>query len=189
MTSTNTFYEFRWITQEKVNGVTKASDTTDVLGWEEISIGLQNGWHEFGREEVEEIKTSWSSCYGNEQLTLVNQQGNMNTWKAKRQAFSPRLMINNPNNSGGTQNANFSFEYEKADIGILPVYWNNWNRFWSNRLAVNGEFDLPVNMLRYVIYNICKKYRTREGEFLIEEMSCELFIDRIGTTQIKGFKV
>ncbi|MEI8115628.1 MAG: hypothetical protein WCI54_18495, partial [Bacteroidia bacterium] len=189
MTSNNTFYQYKWITQEKVNGATMASDTTDVLGWEEISIGLQNGWHEFGREEVEEIKTSWSSCYGNEQLTLVNQQGNMNTWKAKTQAFSPRLLINKANNAGGTQNATFSFEYEKADTGILPLYWKNWNRFWSNRLAVSADFDLPVNVLRHVIYNICSKYRTREGEFLIEEMSCELFVDRIGTTQIKGYKV
>ncbi len=189
MTSNNTFYEYKWITQEKVNGATMASDTTDVLGWEEISIGLQNGWHSFGREQVEEIKTSWSGCYGNEQLTLVNQQGNMNTWKAKAQAFTPRLMISNGNNAGGTQNANFSFEYEKEDTGILPRYWKNWNRFWSNRLAVTGDFDLPVNVLRLVIYNICGKYRTREGEFLIEEMSCELFIDRIGTTEIKGYKV
>ena len=189
MSSNNTFYEYRWITQEKVDGQTLASDTTDVLGWEEISIGLQNGWHEFGRTEVEEIKSSWSSCLGNEQLTLVNQQGNMNTWKAKTQAFSPRLLINNPNNTGGTQNASFSFEYEKPNTGILPLYWKNWNQFWSNRLAVSGEFDLPVSVLRHLIYNICSKYRTREGEFLIEEMSCELFIDRIGTTQIKGFKV
>lgn len=189
MTSNNTYYEYRWITQEKVNGTTMTSDTTDVLGWEEISIGLQNGWHEFGRKEVEEIKTSWSTCYGNGQLTLVNQQGNMNTWKARTQAFSPRLLINNPTNTGGTQNAGFSFEYEKEDTGILPVYWKNWNRFWSNRLPVSGEFDLPVNVLRHVIYTICNKYRTREGEFLIEEMSCELFIDHIGTTRVKGFKV
>ncbi|MBA4411138.1 MAG: hypothetical protein C0397_17185 [Odoribacter sp.] len=189
MSSNSTFYEYRWITQEKVNGTTMASDTTDVLGWEEISIGLQNGWHEFGRKEVEEIKTGWSSCYGNQQLTLVNQQGSMNSWKARQQAFSPRLMINNPNNSGGTQNASFSFEYENADTGILPVYWKNWNRFWSDRLPVSGDFDLPVNVLRHVIYNICSKYRTREGEFLIEEMSCELFIDRIGVTNVKGLKV
>ncbi|MFY9150845.1 MAG: hypothetical protein WAO52_02435 [Prolixibacteraceae bacterium] len=189
MSSNNTFYEYRWITQEKVDGQTLGSDTTDVLGWEEISIGLQNGWYEFGRTEVEEIKSSWSTCYGNEQLTLVNQQGNMNTWKAKTQAFSPRLLINNPNNTGGTQNAVFSFEYEKPNTGILPLYWKNWNEFWSNRLAVSGEFDLPVSVLRHLIYNICSKYRTREGEFLIEEMSCELFINRIGTTQIKGYKV
>jgi hypothetical protein len=189
MTSNNTYYEYRWITQEKINEATKTSDTSDVLGWEEISIALQNGWYEFGREQVEEIKTSWSGCLGNDQLTLVNQQGNMNTWKAKTQAFSPRLLINNPNNLGGTQNANFSFEYEKAVTGILPVYWKNWNRFWANRLSVSGEFDLPVNVLRHLIYNICSKYRTREGEFLIEEMSCELFIDRIGVTQVKGFKV
>lgn len=189
MSSSNTFYEYRWITQSKLDNSTMASDTTDVLGWEEISIGLQNGWYAFGRNQVEEIKSSWSTCLGNDQLTLVNQQGNMNAWKAKTQAFSPRLLISNPNNSGGTQNTGFSFDYEKPDTGLFPRYWKNWNRFWANRLEVSGGFDVPVNVLRHVIYNICNKYRTREGEFMIGEMSCELFIDRIGTTKIKGFKV
>lgn len=189
MTANNTFYEYRWITQTTMDNSTMASDTTDVLGWEEISIGLQNGWYAFGRDQVEEIKSSWSTCLGNDQLTLVNQPGNMNAWKAKAQAFSPRLLINNPNNTGGTMNSGFSFEYEKPGTGLFALYWKNWNPFWANRLEVSGGFDLPVNVLRYVIYNICQKYRTREGEFLIEEMSCELFIDRIGTTKIKGFKV
>jgi hypothetical protein len=189
MTINNTFYEYRWISQEKVNGQTLESDTTDVLGWEEISIGLQNGWYGFGREEVEEIKTSWSSIYGNSQINLVNQQGSMNTWKAKQKDFSPRLMMYHGNNSGGPVNDHFSMEYEKKDTGLLDLYWKNWNLFWANRLEVSGDFDFSVNVLRHVIYNICHKYRTREGEFLIEEMSCELFIDRIGVTQIKGFKV
>lgn len=189
MTNSNTFYEYRWFTQEKTDAQTLSSDTTDVLGWGEISIGLQNGWYLFGRDEVEEIKSSWSTVLSGSGINLVNQPGSMNTWKAKEKDFSPRLMIYHGNNTGGSVTDTFSMEYEQKGIGLFNLYWKNWNPFWANRLEVSGEFDLPVNVLRHLIYNICQKYRTREGEFLIEEMSCELFIDRIGTTQIKGFKV
>lgn len=189
LASTGIFYEYKWITADKLNEQVMASDSLDMLGWAEFSIGLQNGWYEYGREQVEEIKTGWSTIYGNDQVNLAVQQGSMDTWKAKKQDFSPRLMFYNGSNSGGSTNSVISMEYEKKDIGILDVYWKQWNRFWANRLEVSGDFDLPVNALRHVIYNICKKYRTDDGEFLIDEMSCELFIDRIGVTQIKGFKV
>ena len=138
---------------------------------------------------MEEIKTKWSTCYGNETTTLANQQGNQNTWKSKNQQFAPRLLINAENNTGGNRIAALSLEYENAVDGILPVYWRNWNPFWANRLAVTGEFILPLNVLQFLILNICQKYRTADGEEVIEEMSCELFVDRIGTTQIKGYKV
>lgn len=188
MTSENCYYEYRLITQATLDAA-KNEITNDVLGWEEFSIGLQNGWYQHGRKEVEEIKTSWSTCFGDSTNTLVNQQGNMNSWKAKLQAFAPRLLIYAGNNHGGNETATFSLDYEKAGKGILPTFWKNWNPFWANRLEVSGSFDLPVNVLRHVIYNICNKYRTREGEFLIEEMSCDLYVDRIGETEIKGFKV
>lgn len=184
MTSENCYFEYKWFT------VNVDSETTkDMIGWVEFSIGFQNGWYEYGRTEVEEIKTSWSTCYGTDALTLVSQQGNMNAWKAKFQAFSPRLLIYKGNNSGGNESADFSLDYEKAGKGILSTCWKNWNPFWANRLAVTGSFDLPLNVLRHVIYNICSKYRTREGEFIIETMSCKIKLTEIGETKIKGFKV
>lgn len=184
MTSTNCYFEYKWITRN-----VDAENTKDMLGWEEFSIGFQSGWYNRGKREVEEIKTSWSTCYGTNALTLVNQQGNMNGWRAKYQAFSPRLLLYKGNNSGGNESADFSLDYEKAGKGILPTCWKHWNPFWANRLPVTGMFDLPLNVLRHLIYNICSKYRTREGEFMIDEMSCDIYVGRIGETEIKGFKV
>jgi len=192
----NVYAEYKWITQSSYDYSTNREQTLDVLGWEEVSIGLQNGWHAYGREEVEEIKTAWSTLSGKYYDVVVarrglfaKQQGNMNSWLAKHQAFSPRLLLYNGNNTGSNENSNLALDWSKADKGILPKYWKLWNPFWANRLPVTGDFDLPVNILRHLIYNICSKCRTREGEFLIEEMSCDIFIDRIGTTEIKGFKV
>ena len=183
------FVEYKWITQTSVDGSTKNELTSDVLGWEECSIGLQDAYYEHGRDEIEEIKTRWGTCYGTMDNTLVNQQGNMDIWKSRQQPFSARLLLYGSQNHGANELPELSMEYEKEGNGILPVLWNTWNPFWANRLPVVGEFDFPVNVLRHVIYNICRKHRTKEGEFLIDEMSCELFVDRVGTTEIKGFKV
>lgn len=182
--SSNNYLEFKLITIEDELGNKK-----DLLGWEEYSVGFQSGWYKRGRKEVEEIKTDWSTCYGNDVHTIVSQMGNMNSWKSKFQAFSPRLLVYKGNNAGGNESADFSLDYEKADKGVLPIFWKKWNPFWANRLPVTGSFDLPVNVLRHVIYNICRKYRTREGEFMIEEMSCDIYVDRIGETEVRGFKV
>ncbi|HAH24951.1 MAG TPA: hypothetical protein DCL77_14555 [Prolixibacteraceae bacterium] len=193
VTEVGSFYEYKWITQTKLNENNK-DNSKDVLGWAVVSIGYQDGWYEFGREEFEEIKTLWSSCWGVSlgegiRRAIVQQPGNMNAWRAEQQAFSPRLMIYQEGAYGAHETDDLSFEYEKPVTGILPKYWKRWNPFWANRLPVSGEFDLPVNVLRHVIYNICRKFRTNDGEFLIEEMKCVVYEDRIGRTQVDGFKV
>jgi hypothetical protein len=43
-------------------------------------------------------------------------------------------------------------------------------------------------MIDYVVRNIYKKFRGREGEFIIEEMKTEFRMNEIGKTQIKGYK-
>jgi len=204
------FAEYRWITQTFEDPQTKIQQTYDVLGWEEISIGFQNGWYQYGREEVEEINSNWSTTikgsvndvpHGYHVYPEVNQPGNMSGWLSKVQEFSPRLLFYQPylNKNRGNNvyyldtNKPLTFEFEPTADGwynsIFPTFWKNWNPFWANRLPIAGTFNLSLNVLQFVILNICKKYRTELGEFIIEEMSCELFIDRIGATQIKGYKV
>jgi hypothetical protein len=193
------YAEYGWKTIDDALDETLKATSRDVLGWSEVSIAYQNGWYEYGREEVEEIKTAWSTLAGNyddpvfeniDRILTVRQPGNMNLWKARQQAFSPRLMLYHPDdNTGYNENANLSLKWDKPAKGIMTKYWSNWLPFWANRLPVTGSFDVPVNVLRYLIWNICRKYRTREGEFLIEEMSCEIGVDKIGTVEIKGFKV
>lgn len=192
------FAEYKWISVSADDPVTKKPQTNDVLGWEEISIGLQNGWYEFGREEVEEIKTSWSTLNSGYPDPQARQSGNTSAWPAKKQSFSPRLLFMQPGGLYGNNAYNGYYvsaddvlymEYEKETNGLFARLWKAWNPFWANRLPVTGVFDLPVNALWYLSRNICKKYRTREGEFIIDEMSCELFVDHIGPVRIQGFKV
>lgn len=186
------FVEYKWLTETKVDPQTKEETTRDFRGWTELSIGLQNGWYQYGKEKVEEIKTAWAPVFGMSDtlpaFAIVRQKGNTEAWKDAKIEFAPRLLIQHLGTSGAHESVDLSFEYEKPLIGILPKYWKNWNCFWANRLPVSAEFDLPVNVLRYVIENICQKYRTREGEFIIEEMRTSISVNAIKATQIKGFK-
>lgn len=204
------YAEYKWLSQSADDPISKTSQTYDVLGWDEVSIGFQDGWYKYGREDVEQIKTSWTTTiksssyddtYGWRVWPEVNQQGNMATWPAKKIEFKPRLLFYQPyagknrgfNTYTFSSTSYLSMEYEPTgdswESTILATFWKYWLPFWANRLPVAGEFDLPVNVLRHIIYNICQKYRTREGEFLIDEMSCEIFVNRIGTVDVKGFKV
>ena len=197
VTESGVYAEYGWATATEPMDNTLKQTYRDVIGWSEVSIAYQNGWYEYGREEVEEIKTAWSTPAGNwldyimfARILTARQQGNINAWRAKQQPFSPRLMLYNAtNNTGHNENSDLSLTWDKPTKGIMAKYWKNWNPFWANRLPVSGEFDVPVNVLRYLIWNICQKYRTREGEFIIEEMSCEISVDKIGVLEVKGYKV
>ncbi|MDP2058973.1 MAG: hypothetical protein Q8J97_04475, partial [Flavobacteriaceae bacterium] len=198
VSSVGVFAEYKWISVSFDDPVTKKAGSKDMLGWEEASIGLQDGWYEFGREEVEEIKTLWGTPHAPYGNIVVDQCGNTGAWPSKSQEFGPRLVFRVPSYGNYGNNAydgvsiadndKFYLEYEKAK-GILEKRFRYWNPFWANRLPVTGSFDLPVNVLRHIIYNICKKYRTREGEFLIDEMRCTLYIDHISETEIKAYKI
>lgn len=186
---TSSWMEYKWYTPAWVEEKVYKEVSDEVLGWDRVSIGWQPAFYEYGRDDEEQISTDWGCLYGLGQQTWVFQPGNMNVWKTKKTEFSPRLLIQSSDTWGGYESPQFSFEYEDNGIGLWDHYWRKWNQFWANRLPVTGRFDLPVHSLRFLIYNICNKYRTDEGEFLIEEMSCELFVDHIGQTEIKGYKV
>ena len=95
------------------------------------------------------------------------------TWETTLQNSKPRM---------------FHIDWEKENTGLLKKRWANWARFWSSRLPVECEAMLPLNVIDYVISNIPYKFRSREGEFIIEEMECEFGLNKIGNTQIKGYK-
>lgn len=183
------FAEYKWYTPEEVNDQTYTFTTKDVMGWQQISIGFQNGWWQYGRDETETIESKWSTCWGYGAVCSVLQQGNMNAWKAKQQAFAPRLLLYRGNNSGGPETDTLSLDYEKPTIGLIPKLWKFTAEWWSDRLPVTGQFDFPVNMLKYVIYNKCAKFSTRDGEFVIENLRCTLFVDHVSETTINGYKV
>lgn len=185
--TSNKYCEYKWSTQT-YKDFNFQDQTRDVLGWEEISISLQNGWYEFGRKNTKDIKTNWGTCYSAAGNTLVNQQGNQNSWRAAKQSFSPRLLIYAGNNQGGNEVENLSFEYEKEDNGLIEKCWKNTVRMLSDALPMVGNFDFPVNVIRSLIYNKCLPYRTNEASFLIDEISFDMYSNKIGTVELKVFK-
>lgn len=181
------FVEFKWLNKSETEEQTGALITNDLLGWEEISIGLQTGWHEYGRSEVEEIKTKWSTCYGTASETLTNQPGKMQNWKNKEEDISPRLLIYKGNNTGGNQAPGFSFEYG-GENGLLKNCWARTAKWWANRQPVTGNFQFTANALRSIIWNKCLPYRTDEMAVMIEKISVPLYVDHIGIAEVTAYK-
>ncbi len=77
----------------------------------------------------------------------------------------------------------------EGENGLFEKRWKRFTRFWATRLPVEGEFDLPLNVLYYVMSNITAKYRTMHGEFIIESVETEFGSNMVGKTKIKGYKV
>jgi hypothetical protein len=159
---------------------------TDMLGWEHISLGLQNGFYNYGKDESEELPTKFSSFTthyrrsGNVMATAF-QRGNSGSLNYGKQSFSPRIWSNSREQFG-------NFEWE-GENGIIDRRWTNTARFLSSRQAVSVKAQLPINILDYVIRNIPYKFRAREGEFLIEQLDVEFIATKIGVARLKGYKV
>lgn len=208
--ATNKYYEWKW-------SVHIAEDHQhleaqfDILAWEFLSNGPQHYFFGDG-DEIEEIKTGISSPIMGTvtktslititekiEVPVVLQKGNVCSMRSLWNDFAPRLLFYHTNASAKTKNIYATAEYldeEKAleldwyaKYGLIEKRWKNWARFWSTRLPVEGRFMLPMNMISYVKNNITSKFRTRHGEFIIEEMETEFAVGMVGVTHIKGFKV
>ena len=119
---------------------------------------------------------------------MRGQQENQTGWKASEQPFSPRLLIYGGNNTGGNEVPGLSLEYEKEGIGLIEKHWKKTSRLLADALPMTGQFDLPVNVLHSIIFNKCLPYRTDEASFFIDQISLDLFVDHLGTTEIKAYK-
>lgn len=180
--STHHVWEYKWkIVTENTESLFDGSDI-DAYGWELASKGEQPYFYGTG-DTIEEIKTG--ACIANKDELLmdeVKQKGNIARLRSLWRDFGLRIIqYNELFNPGG-------LNYD-GDGGLIAKRWNNWAAFWSTRLPVEGEFDLPLNLLCYIIANITSKYKTVHGEFVIEEMEVEFGINSIGKAKIKGFKV
>jgi hypothetical protein len=71
--------------------------------------------------------------------------------------------------------------------GLIEKRWKYFAEFWAHRQPVTGYFRLPANILHN--FDINKKKRTRQGEFLIEKMTTRVNHNGIGATKIEGYKV
>jgi hypothetical protein len=188
--NTDEFYEYRWDVGVTYNDLNIASEF-DKVGWTFISTGPQPLFSGVG-DEIEEIKTSISTPYTHGiflSITIL-QKGVISYTRTLWNNFSPRLFMHHGNNqiTTSTSDASLSLQWD-GPTGLLEKRWKKWAAFWRNRLPVEGEFDLPLNLIYYIVNNITGKFKTTHGEFVIEEMEVEFGMNMIGKTRIKGYKL
>jgi hypothetical protein len=186
----NAYMQYSWYQKISINPISKEEETEDMLGWVHLAGNFQNGFFNRSQEQEETINTVFSTLSPNffEQVPIVQQPGNIKSIKFAYQNFSPRLLFYNGNNAGSFETPNISLDWEKAGTGLLTTRWPKWARFWCSRIPVAREADLPLNMVDYIARNITSKFRSREGEFIIETMETEFGLNSIGTTKITGYK-
>jgi len=189
------YHEWKWEVVEEYNEIQQRY-YENKLGWVFASSGPQPEWYGTG-ETVEEIKTLLSTLYMHWKVggLAVSQRGTFSYQKSLWNNFSPRLVfyagqdgvdITSKEDDGTTGTVCLRWYGEN---GLLNKRWPKWNAFWKNRLPVEGEFDLPLNVVWMVINNITSKFSTVHGEFVIEEMEIEFGMELIGRAKIKGYKV
>lgn len=183
------FFEYKWDVEAQPNKL-KVDVEFDKIGWSFVSTGPQPQFSGDG-DEIEEIKTIISTPYTHTNNTIsVLQKGVINYTRTLWNNFSPRLFFYVGGNSIATQTLDGTYSLNwYGENGLLAKRWKYWAAFWRNRLPVEGDFDLPLNIIYYVMNNITSKFKTVHGEFIIEEMEVEFGMNQIGKTHIKGYKI
>jgi len=185
----NKIYEYKFHVFV-ANDANRVENQIDTLGWEFVSSGPQPFLYG-DYEEIEEIKSPCSTLQRNPAMYLQSpnfnfletvQKGNMDKMRNLWSDFSFRLI--NWNNFLYPE-----FLFWEGQTGLFELRWKNWARFWANRLPVEGEFDLPLNVIIHLIRNITNPCRESKGVFIIEEMETEFGLNMIGRTRIKGYKL
>lgn len=188
--SENQYYEYRWHTVTSVDSKNRET-STEVLGWQLCSIGLQNYFFNDGDRDQEEIKSPFSTLRmsPDDGCPVAYQTGNSKTFSTLPEDFSPRLMFYKGNNTGGDESSGaMKFDW-KGDQGILLNRWRLWLPFWANRLPVTAQFEVPTRVLKHIIENIYQKFRSSEGEFIIDEIDAEPGANKLIRIDVKAFKV
>lgn len=183
----NSYWQYTWLEQKEPDPATGGELMTDALGWEHVATNFQNGFFNTKKEEVEEIETVFGTLYG-ESRGMAYQKGNIQSMKMAYESFSPRLIFYTGNNTGSFKTDTLALDWELDGIGLIAKRWPQWARFWSQRKPVMREAHLPLNVLDYMSRNITSKFRTRNGEFIIETLETEFRINGFGPSKITGYK-
>ena len=186
------WFEYKWDVEVGNDGESETEEF-DRIGWVMVSMGPQPVLYGTG-DEIEEIKTNIYTPYTHWYETTMTklQNGAISTTRNLWNNFSPCFFFNRGDNVISNKNYESTHSLQWEDVnnsGLFERRWEPWARFWSNRLPVEADFNLPLNVLYYVINNITNKFKTEEGEFIIEEMEVEFGLHVIGKTHIKGYKV
>ena len=182
----NKVYEYKWKV-EIIYDYYLQEVQHDALGWEFVSSGPQPFLYGTGAE-IEEIKTIFSTLqnsYFPEHLLLqipeARQKGNLASTRSVYNDFSPRLIVGNqflwPN----------GLKME-PQFGLFDTRWKKFARFWASCTPADGTFDMPVSAIAHIAENITEPFRTREGEFIIDELEVTFGLNAIGKTTLKVYK-
>jgi hypothetical protein len=183
--SENKIYEYKWKVVAEVNALQQEVQY-DVLGWEMASVGPQP--YLYGTmPEQEEIKSSIAPMQIIESdpgswMPELWQKGNLNIMRSVWKDFSLRLLCGNYTDFPTAL-------FWEGPAGLFETRWKIWANFWATRHPFEVDLQLPLNVLIYVQENITSKFRTNEGEFIIEEIETEFGLNVIGKTRIKGYKL
>lgn len=186
--SQNRYAQYKLWIKETEDVTTGKTIQEKYIGWEEVAQGFQNGYINYGQEEEETIDTCFSTLAGEDKPT-AGQKGNIQSEMFNFENFSPRLLFYLGNNTAKYETDTISLDWEKETTGLMETRWKWWSRFWATKQEVTREAYLPLNVLDYMLRNIYKKFRTREGEFIIESLETTFSVNGFSSTTIKGYKI
>ena len=181
------FAEYRFIEKTETDARTGEETTTEILGWEQISMTYQNGYFNYGKDDEEEIPVAFGVVAEKMMVNAYAQQnGSMGIKGYNFSNFGARFIYQT--------SFYVNFEWERLApgaiyAGLLDTRWRSWANLWAHRLPVERKAIFPLNMLRNVVDNIWSKFRCDEGEFIIEELTCKVHLGSIGISTIKGYKL
>lgn len=185
----NTYYEYGWFTVSELTNGAVDSETV-IKSWKPVSVGLQNYFFNDGDKDQEEIKSDFSTLrMAADGYPVAYQNGNSKTFSSIREAFSPRLLFYQGNNTGGDESASGKKFDWKGDAGFVYNRYRLTAPFLAGRLPIEADFRLPSRILHYLMNNIYQKMKDSECEFLIEQLDADPGPDEETLVQIQAFKV
>jgi hypothetical protein len=186
--SENKIYEFKWhsFSQPDANGT---EEEFNILDWVFVSSGPQPYYYHNGEEE-EEIKTCISTLQMEDGFPEVKQHGNVHAMRNLWTDFTFRMFYYNGNNDGSVTHSGSGRTCNwEGPQGIFNKRWKKTARWWANRQPLEAEFNMPLNVLRYVKNNMVKqKFRTEKGSFIIEKITVDAGVDEMGLVTLKVYK-
>ncbi len=184
--NSNTYAQYRVIVvEEDTQG---REEKTRGLGWELASKGFQNGYFNYGQEEIDDIKTKFSTLEG-EEICIAEQKGNTSDEHFEYETFSPRLLFSLGNGQAKYETENLRLDWEYPEKGLLAKRWPNTARFWCQRMPVERNAELPLNALDYMVRNIYRRFQSDEGVFVVDKLRTTFRLHQVGATAISGYQV
>ena len=70
----NTYVEYSWTIKQQIDPATGDEVPVNIIGWKHLSTGFQNGFFNRNKKEEEEIKTEFSTLFGNQTTHTLHKE-------------------------------------------------------------------------------------------------------------------